>query len=259
MLDRTALICDGSFEGLLTAVFEAYNRKPMPQDIIEPDGQPRLDTRYITVETDEAKAERVRRGICRRMGREAYENCWKAFLSLHPERCMRIYEYLQLGFQVGERLVRSLTDRRVTAVNKLAALVSRDARHLLQFVRFAETESGVYYCQIEPTYPVLPLLMPHFVHRLNTQAFVIYDKTHAEAGLYDGRQWAVRAVQESYAPILTPEERQYQRLWQTFYDTVAITERINPHLRRQNMPKKYWRNMTEMQPLADTQNCLERL
>ncbi|MBQ1210731.1 MAG: TIGR03915 family putative DNA repair protein [Clostridia bacterium] len=257
MLDRTALICDDSFEGLLTAVFEAYSRRPMPQDILEPNGQPRLDTHYETVVTDAAKAERVRRGICRQMGREAYENCWKAFLSLHPDRCMRIYEYLQLGFRIHERLVRSLTDHRVMAVNKLASLVSREAGHLLQFVRFAETETGVYYCKIEPTYPVLPLIMPHFVHRLNTQAFVIYDQAHAEAGLYDGKQWVVRQVEESYAPVLTAEERQYQRLWKTFYDTVAITERINPALRRQNMPKKYWRHLTEMQE-TETKNALCR-
>ncbi|MBQ2939953.1 MAG: TIGR03915 family putative DNA repair protein [Clostridia bacterium] len=248
MLERTALIYDGTFDGLLSAIFDAYERRPMPQDIIEPDGQPRLDTHYETVVADPAKTERVRRGIRRQMGQEAYEHIWKAFLSLHPDRSMRIYEYLQLGFRIKDRLVRSLTDDRVIAVNKLSALVSREASHLLQFVRFAETTTGVYYCQIEPTYPVLPLLMPHFAHRLNVQAFVIYDKTHAEAGLYDGRQWVVRQVEQSLCPQLTAEEKQYQRLWKTFYDTVAITERINPSLRRQNMPKKYWRNLTELQP-----------
>ena len=124
--------------------------------------------------------------------------------------------------------------------------MAREASHLLQFVRLGETETGVYYSEITPTYPVLPLIMPHFVHRLNTQAFVIYDKTHKQAGLYNGRQWVLTDADNAQPPAYTAEERQYRQLWKTFYDTVAITERINPKLRQQFMPKKYWRNMVEM-------------
>lgn len=246
MSDRTALIFDGSFDGLLTAIFEAYTLRPMPAEIVEPDSQQHLGVVYRNVRTDAAKAARVRRGIRTQMGGEAYDNAWKAFLSQHPERGTFIYRYVRLGFQIKQQLVRSLTDERVITVNKLASLVAREASHLLQFIRLGETETGVYYSEITPTYPVLPLIMPHFVHRLNTQAFVIYDKTHKQAGLYNGRQWVLTDADNAQPPAYTAEERQYRQLWKTFYDTVAITERINPKLRQQFMPKKYWRNMVEM-------------
>ena len=44
------------------------------------------------------------------------------------------------------------------------------------------------------------------------------------------------------------EERRYQDLWRRFYDTIAVEGRINPQLRRGNMPMRYWPNMTEFQP-----------
>jgi hypothetical protein len=51
-------------------------------------------------------------------------------------------------------------------------------------------------------------------------------------------------------PALSADERGYRRMWKTFYDTVAIKERINPNLRRSHMPKKFWKNMTEMSILS---------
>ena len=246
MSDRTALMFGGTFDGFLSAVFEAYTRRPMPAEIVEADNQQHFGVCYETVKTDPVKAGRVRRGIRSQMGNEAYDNAWKCFLSEHPERGNFLYRYLRLGFQIQQQLVRSLTDERVMTVNKLAALVSREARHLLQFIRLGETETGVYYAEITPTYPILPLVMPHFAHRLNTQAFVIYDKTHEQAGLYNGHEWMLTDAATPHRPAYTEAEQQYRRLWKTFYDAVAITERINPKLRQNFMPKKYWRNMVEM-------------
>ena len=38
-------------------------------------------------------------------------------------------------------------------------------------------------------------------------------------------------------------------LWLRFYDSIAIDERKNEKLRIQNMPKKYWKNLPEMNRL----------
>ena len=246
MSDRTTLIYDGTWEGLLSAVFAAYSRRPMPQEIVEPDSQQHFAVCYQFVKTDAAKAARVQRGIRAKLGAEAADNLWKCFLSGHPHRGNFIYHYLRLGFREGRLVVRRLTDERVAAVNKQASLVAREARHLLQFIRLGETETGVYYAEITPAYPVLPLLMPHFTARMNTQAFVIYDKTHEQAGLWNGRHWTVTDASNPLPPTYTQAEKQYRQLWKTFYDTIAITERINPKLRQNFMPKKYWRNMVEM-------------
>ena len=240
---------DTTFDGFLTAVFEAYVDRN-PEALIRPETvQTEFGQEYRTVETDREKSGRVARAIRSKMGTEVYHTVWTAFLKNTPEVTDDLYRYLRLGFCEGFRLPRLLTDPRVAAVNKHAALVSREAGHLLQFIRFAQTVTGVYYAEISPEFMVLPIIMPHFAHRLNAQAFVIYDKSHTCSGLFDGHRWVLTTADGLQAPDLSENERAYRKLWKTFYDTVAIEERINPELRRQLMPKKFWKHMTEMTEL----------
>lgn len=35
--------------------------------------------------------------------------------------------------------------------------------------------------------------------------------------------------------------------WRTFYKSVSIDARYHPELRRQFMPKRFWKNLTELQ------------
>ncbi|MDU1909101.1 MAG: hypothetical protein E6760_11665, partial [Eggerthella sp.] len=65
-LAEVAYCHDGSLEGLLSAVFEAYARREDPQDVARADVlQPRLGQTVRVIETNEEHAVRVRRGIRR--------------------------------------------------------------------------------------------------------------------------------------------------------------------------------------------------
>lgn len=243
---------DGTFDGFLTAVFAAYADREADARFAPQNTQIEWGSDYREIVTDPDKADRVTRGIRSKLGAEVYQTVWKAFLCDTPDTATDLYRYLRLGFEEGSRLTRLLADARVAKVNKYAALVSREAAALLQFVRFAQTVTGVYYAEISPQYAVLPLIVPHFVHRLNTQAFVIYDTTHRCSALSDGKCWMLTTADTIAAPDWSESERAYRKLWKTFYDTVAIEERINPALRQQLMPKKYWKHMVEMTELPVT-------
>ncbi len=239
---------DGSFDGLMTAVFEAYARHPRPRTVADAaDYQMTLDGTAVTVETDAHKAARVVSGIRTKLGTLVYTKVWLVFLSGQPERGGWIYDYLRLGFDEGAAAYRRLADKRVFTVDKWSRLVDRERGNLLQFVRFSKRRGGVYYGAIEPTYDVLTLLMPYFFDRFRTQAFVLHDRGRNLYGVSDARQWVIVTADELTLPEAAEEEYDYQRLWRAFYDAVAITERLNPALRRQHMPKKYWRDITEMQ------------
>ena len=41
------------------------------------------------------------------------------------------------------------------------------------------------------------------------------------------------------------DEEYYQKLWQGFFDNIAIKNRNNPGLQRQLMPKRYWKYLIE--------------
>lgn len=46
--------------------------------------------------------------------------------------------------------------------------------------------------------------------------------------MYDTKEWYITYADEAHIPAITDKEADYRRLWKTFYDTVAIQERINP-------------------------------
>lgn len=157
------LLFDSSFEGLMTAFFEAYARRPHPAAILsEAACQLEFDRRYQTVLTDPVKAGRVVRGIRAKLGDTAYEKVWLAALADLPEVSQAIYRYLLWGFEIGRQIHTRLADDRALAVDKAVSLVSREASFLQEFLRLAEMEGGVYYGEISPRHQVLPLIMPHY-------------------------------------------------------------------------------------------------
>lgn len=238
---------DGSFDGLLTAVFEAYARRERPVGVEELDGyQTALGGRSSLIITDEEKAARVQRGICAKMGLHAFHKLSAAFLSPDTAKSTAIYQYIRLGMRVGPSIHNHIAEDSVLAVETLGLRVEHEAHLFKGFVRFSQLEGGIFYSRIEPKGNVLPLIMPHFVERYNDQPFIIHDITRLIAGFYDLREWQLA---EAGAPSLPPyarEEAAYRRMWNQFYNTIAIKERYNPLCRRGHMPKRYWSNLTEM-------------
>ena len=244
------LLFDGSFEGLMTAFFDAYARRPHPVALL-PGAACQLEfgQRYATISTDEAKAARVVRGIRRCVGEFAYEKAWMAFLLDKPDISQTIYQYLLWGFEVGPDIRTRLVDDRALAIDKAVALVAREACALREFLRLSEREGGVYYGEISPQHRILPLLMPHFVERFSARPFLIQDCTHQLARVAQGGDWYITDSSTLAMPDISAREAAIQQLWKTFYQRIAIKERINPQLQRQLMPKKYWKHMVEMNSL----------
>lgn len=251
MPDGTAVIFlyDDTFDGLMSAVYASYAYRPAPEAVTgRAHCQQLLGRSYVDIATDEATAARVVAGVRRAMGEEAVEKIWRAFLSDGEDKGTAIYRYIRLGMRVGRAVHQHLTDPRVIAVNKLDALVGREVGLLIEFTRFAKLEGGVYYGEITPEHDVLTLLMPHFIDRFHVQPFILHDKGRRLAAVFDRREWVLTSTETMQLPAYAADEQAWRRMWKTFYDTIAIKERINPALRRNHMPKKYWKNMLEMQP-----------
>ncbi len=95
-LAEVAYCHDGSLEGLLSAVFEAYARREDPQDVARADVlQPRLGQTVRVIETNEEHAVRVRRGIRRACGDAAYDAVKHASLSDDPDAGTIVYRFIR--------------------------------------------------------------------------------------------------------------------------------------------------------------------
>lgn len=262
MPDGTALtlLTDGSFEGLLTAVFDSYSHHPAPVSIhAAAVCQQELGRRYLEIPTDDEKAERVLRGLKKRLGSDGYDRIWTGFQSSSIYKEDIIYKYIRIGMKVGRTIEHRLTDERVRRLQKMVALVGREAGMLRQFLRFSKLEGGVYYGAITPEHNVLVMLMPHFVSRFRIQPFIIHDKTHGLCGISDTKTWVIAPDEDLVLPVYAEDDTAYRRMWKAFYDTIAIQERANPVCRRNHMPKKYWKHLTEMHGSNEDPSAKDRL
>jgi probable DNA metabolism protein len=252
VLDGTDLVYtyDGSFDGLLCCVFESYEKKEIPLNILPPDGQLGLFDSPKWIETDTEKALRVYESIPIRISLEAQELVTLGFLTYVSQKELLIFRFLRLGYTVGGKVMNMLTDDTVNSLQKAVHHLTFEAHRYKGFVRFSIYNEALVAI-IEPQNFVLPLLAAHFSNRFRNETFMIFDKTHKIALIHQARRVEMVEIEELELPELEEKESEYRSLWQQFYKTVSIKGRYNPRCRMTFMPKRFWKNMTEFYPEKD--------
>ena len=237
---------DGSFDGLLTCIYESYANKERPTAILDGgDGEPCL-FEIRRIETDRAHAQRVYRSL-HKLSPEVGPLLRRAYLSCLEDREMAIYRFVVRLYAEGRPYLTRLSDNDYQPLLRAVRHLSAEVEHLRGFVRFSDYD-GVLGGEIEPKNRVLPLLRHHFCERYREDSFFLYDRTHREALLYAGGVSRIVPLERFEPAAPGEEEVRYRRLWRRFYDTIAIRERENPRLRMTHMPKRFWGTMTEFQP-----------
>ncbi len=240
---------DGTLEGYFSAVFDAFALKCSPSCVCKAsDVQMQLGQKIWDVQTDRAHAERLRVGLVSHGGSELYRKVKLAFLSDVQGRELVLLSYIEKAMKSGYRIHSMLADEDVRRVDKYATRTLNEREKLQQFARFEKMENGVYFACVNPNAHVLPLVMEHFAERFSTQAFLIYDEVHKFVGMYDLGKIMFRDAIDFTIPARSSDEETYRRLWKRFYDSVSNEQRFNPDLRRSNVPKRLWKNLTEFDP-----------
>ena len=47
------------------------------------------------------------------------------------------------------------------------------------------------------------------------------------------------------ADVLSSDDALFQQLWRTYFKAICIKERMNPRKQLSDMPRRYWKYMTE--------------
>ncbi len=239
-------IYDGSFEGILTAVFEAFTRKQVPDAILSKHGfQQDITSSYIYIETDTMKSDRVYNSIRCNISEDALKNCYQAFLSEDPQAGILIYRYLKLGWRMGSRVDLHLSDNTVFEMMSINRRLESEVHRLMGFVRFRQVVGGIFYSPVSPDYNVVELLAPHFAERLSDQPWIIHDTKREIAAFYNGKTWIVSEFSTEDIPVSTEDEKLYSGLWKQFFNALSIPGRENPKLQRRLLPRRYWDHLTE--------------
>ena len=255
-------LCEDSIDGIFTGIYDAWasryghkNIKLCINDTITYE----LFSEYITVTPDSEKSEKVGRTIIARLGMEVYQDILQAVLAHddkkkneHPDKADCIYRTLLYGFSLadGHRILQALGNPYIARVFELSRSTGNEAHHLLGFLRFQELENGVLFSTIHPKNQVISVLAEHFTDRLPQEHFMIYDSTHQIAAIHKaGSRYFLTDASNLNPDVITrlsPAEKEYQKLWCGFFDSIAIEARKNPKLQSQNIPKRFWKDTVEL-------------
>ncbi|OQC63856.1 MAG: hypothetical protein BWX49_00989 [Bacteroidetes bacterium ADurb.Bin008] len=245
---------DGTFAGLLTAIFHAFRRKEYPDVILRPQGQRLLFATTHTVETDDVMAQRVLNGIERYGGKTTCEQLLHAFLSQSDNVEILILQYARELFFQKRPIMADLGNSFVLQIHKLDRRVLREVQRVLMFIRFERSADGIYFAPFAPKYDVLPLAVGHFKHRFADQQWAIYDTLRDYGFHYHGKRVEQITIN---APAFSRDsgklsvemehenEDDYREMWREYFRSIAISERLNPTLQRNFMPKRFWKYLTE--------------
>lgn len=241
-----AYVTDGTLDGLLTAVHEAFYSREEPEDILPgPPEQPDFTVIYRDISTCQDHAVRVMDAVEKKIGPEAMRSLTLAWLSETRGCGKRILDYLRLGFRTGPQVMSMLAHPQVAPILDAARKVSREQHRLLGLLRFKRLGSGPYLAVMAPDHNQLPLIAPHFASRMGGDPWIIHDERRRLSALCEHGRWCILPGGLPSELGWAEEEAVFQRLWRLYHRTVAIDGRINPVLQRNMMPRRYWKYLVE--------------
>ncbi|WP_455629100.1 TIGR03915 family putative DNA repair protein [Parabacteroides chinchillae] len=248
-------IYDKTFEGLLTAVFDAYTRRTFPDVLLtENEPLPLFYNEAVTIYTDGTKAERVWKGLQKKISELSLSGLSITWLSELPEVDMLLFRYIRKAIDAPKTIEYNLGDPDVLEVSKIWKKVSQERLRVIQFLRFQKASDGTYFAALAPLYNVLPLTLSHLTDRFADQRWLLYDLKR-EYGYYYDLQETIEVHFENKdshlisgllsEDIMDKDEKLFQQMWSAYFKSIAIKERLNPKLHRQNMPERFWKYMPE--------------
>ncbi|QUH18566.1 TIGR03915 family putative DNA repair protein [Alkaliphilus sp. B6464] len=239
-------IYDGSFDGILTAIYDAYYRRETPEKIVsEDDFQESFLINKIYIKTDREKADKVYNAIETKISNQALKNVFYVYLSERTDRGTIIYHYLKLGWKIGIDIDLNLTNNNVLLLQNICQSVSKERHFMLGLVRFRELKNNILYAPIEPEYNVIGLIGQHFSNRISNENWIIHDVNRNIAAIYNKQEWIVIELEMNPTIELHKDEETYQRLWKEYFNNISIKNKVNPRLQKRNMPMKYWKYLIE--------------
>ena len=263
-------VFDNTLDGLLTAVFDSFFLHQQPEMLLgEGEQLPLFAKEPHVVVTDSEKAARVWKGLEKHLSVEGLRMIAVSWLSEERTLNQPLFNFICKVFRqkVGDSsssatdylsLERNASDADVLAVRNSCRRVLHEQLRMKQFIRFQKAKDGTYLAVVSPDHNVLSLITHHFQDRFNDQPWLIYDAKRHYGYYYDGSAEPIHITfeDESAVPfdltngklddeVLSENDKIFQDLWRTYFKAICIKERMNPKKQLSDMPRRYWKYMTE--------------
>lgn len=252
---------DKTLDGLLSAIFDAYSLHQRPDALIgKGEPLPLFCEEVHEVVTSDDRARRVWAGLEKRVSKEAMKLLAASYLSELPELDTPLFNYIYKVFcqpEGARSIERNFSDSDVLAVTNIYRKVMHERLRMMQFVRFQKAKDGTYLGVVSPDHDVLPLVVAHFKDRFGDQPWLLFDAKRRYGFYYDQQEVTRITFQnEGTLPfdldngklndeVLSEDDKLFQDLWRTYFKAICIRERMNPKKQLNDMPRRYWKYMTE--------------
>ena len=257
----TVYTFDSTLDGLLTAVFDSFAFHQQHVTLLAKGEQlPLFANEPYVVMTDSEKAERVWKGLEKYLSKDGLHMITISWLSEERALNQPLFNFICKVFRQPEcsGIERNASDLDVLEVRNTCRRVLHEQLRMKQFIRFQKAKDGTYLAVVSPDHNVLPLIISHFQDRFNDQPWLIYDAKRHYGYYYDGTAEPIRITfeEESVVPfdlsngklndeVLSENDQLFQQLWRTYFKAICIKERMNPRKQLSDMPRRYWKYMTE--------------
>jgi probable DNA metabolism protein len=249
----TIIFYDGTFEGLLTVVFEIYQRK---LDLVKLQNDEwyssALFEETLKITTNEASAGRVLKGLHKKISPSAVQRLYIAHLAEIVNEEDNLVGYIRYVFDTERNIEENYGNKYVLRISEIVRMMRREKHRMEAFVRFQKLKDESFYSAIEPDFNVLPLLIKHFKSRYADQKWIIYDLKRNYGIYYNlhdvqyiNLDFSTLAKPGDVTAAFTEDEGIYQHLWKNYFHSVNIPARKNTKLHVRHIPKRYWKHLTE--------------
>ena len=249
----TRLFYDGTFEGLLTAVFEIYERRLTQVKMEKGECYPSaLFENAFKIVTDENRAARVLKGLQQKLSPNGIQRLYIAHMAELDKEDDTLIGFIRYAFDSRVNIEEDFGNKYVLRVSEIVGFMRREKHRMEAFVRFQKLKDGSFYAAIKPDFNVLPLLNRHFKSRYADQKWLIYDIKRGYGLYYDLHD--TQFISMEFSSLIKPgkvvaayteDEGIYQNLWKNYFNSTNIPARKNTKLHVQHIPKRYWKHLPE--------------
>lgn len=255
--DRVIFLFDGSWDGLMTCIYESFYRKIFKVDLqIESAFNPGMFEKPFSVISDVELSKRVWKGLKKKLDATSRKEFLYTFLSEEVDAFQHLFNYAVYVLQNKKDVTKNYGNESVLALSQYAKSVSREAHRMKAFIRFQKWSDGTFFCIIHPDFNVIPIITKHFVDRYADQHWIIYDEKRKYGIYFDTmnlhdvsfEHFQSQNHQQTLAEIGMDElEQKFDLLWKDYYQSANIASRKNPKLHKQHVPIRYWKYLNEIQ------------
>lgn len=237
---------DNTLEGLFSVIFKMYKSLEFINIIPQKEQLNMLgNENFIVTETE--CSDRVVDSLVKNFGKCFMRRVMYVYATPVSKKEDVIARTIKGMYVFGEKYLFS-SEKAPSEFRRLNKRVGAENHSYKGLLRFRELKDGMLFSEFRPENDILMFLATHFIRRMPSERFAIYDSLRNNCLMYEDGKVNFFKV-DSLDIKESKEEEFFKEAWKKFYKSVGIDERKNERLMINNMPKRYWEFLPEKEQI----------